>query len=286
MTDQIVELPALPAARQVTIPAGKLFVRDLPGPPGAPTLILLHGWTATADLNFFRCFAPLAEHFRVVAYDQRGHGRGIRSARRFRLADCADDVVAVADALGIERFVPVGYSLGGAVAQLTARRHPDRLDGVVLCATAAHFSIELAERMNFLGLTGLAAAARLMPAPARRWMTDRFYLQRKRESWGGWAVDEAAKHNWRMMLEAGQALGNYRADEWMGSVSVPASVIVMTADTVVPVTRQRRLAELLADVEVFTVAAGHDAAVTRPRQYVAALVEAVESVLARSQSSS
>jgi 3-oxoadipate enol-lactonase len=46
------------------------------GPVGAPTLILLHGWTATADLNFFMCYRALSEHFRVIAIDHRGHGRG------------------------------------------------------------------------------------------------------------------------------------------------------------------------------------------------------------------
>jgi pimeloyl-ACP methyl ester carboxylesterase len=38
---------------------GRTFVREVAGPPGAPTVILLHGWTATADLNWFTCFAPL-----------------------------------------------------------------------------------------------------------------------------------------------------------------------------------------------------------------------------------
>jgi len=54
--------------------------------------------------------------------DHRGHGRGIRSAKPFRLADCADDVAALADRLGIETFIPVGYSMGGTVAQLMWRR--------------------------------------------------------------------------------------------------------------------------------------------------------------------
>ena len=64
--------------------------------PVLPSLVLLHGWTATADLNWYACFAPLAEHFRVVAIDHRGHGRGLRSAEPFRLEQCADDVAALA----------------------------------------------------------------------------------------------------------------------------------------------------------------------------------------------
>ena len=75
-----------------------------------------------------------------MALDQRGHGRGIRSLRPFRLQDCADDVIALADVLDVDRVIPVGYSMGGPVALLAARRHPDRVPGIVLCATSARFS--------------------------------------------------------------------------------------------------------------------------------------------------
>ncbi|HEY5695927.1 MAG TPA: alpha/beta fold hydrolase, partial [Acidimicrobiales bacterium] len=86
-------------------------------------------------MNWFPAYDALAEHCRVVALDHRGHGQGIRTARRFRLADCADDAVALADVLGIDRFIPVGYSMGGLIAQLTWHRHPDRVGGLVLGAT-------------------------------------------------------------------------------------------------------------------------------------------------------
>src|SRR5436309_15731104 len=123
--------PALPPGRRRELPGrGTTFVRDLAGPPGAPVLVLLHGLSATADLNWFPSFFPLGRHFRVLAIDHRGHGRGIRSARRFRLSDCADDVAALADVLEIDRFIPVGYSLGGPVAQLLWKRHPDRVAGL------------------------------------------------------------------------------------------------------------------------------------------------------------
>ncbi|MET0578619.1 MAG: alpha/beta fold hydrolase, partial [Ilumatobacteraceae bacterium] len=72
-----------------------MLLREVPGPPGAPVVVLLHGWTATADLNFHTCYEALGEHYRVLAFDHRGHGRGIRSRRKFRLEDCADDVAAM-----------------------------------------------------------------------------------------------------------------------------------------------------------------------------------------------
>lgn len=243
--------------------------------------MLLHGWTATADVNFFRCFAPLGQRFHVLAFDHRGHGHGIRSGKPVRLSDCAGDVVAMADAVGVDQFIPVGYSMGGAVAQLLARDHADRLQGVVLCATAPHFNGLRNERVNFAGLTGLAAVARVTPPPARRWLTDRFYLQRKRSDWEPWAVAEAERHNWRMLLEAGRALGTFRSDEWLGELDLPVSVVLTTADGVVPPARQRLLPELIPGARVFPIAAGHDAAVRAPEVFVPALVNAINSVIAR-----
>ena len=119
------------AQRAPTPGAGRAAARPSTGRAGiagAPTLLLLHGWTASSALNWFTTFPVLSRSFDVVAIDHRGHGRGIRSRRRFRLEDCADDAVALADVLGIDRFVPVGYSMGGPVAQLIWRRHPDRVE--------------------------------------------------------------------------------------------------------------------------------------------------------------
>ena len=119
---------------------GSMLVRDTPGAAGAPTVILLHGLGATARLNWPGASGALSPWFRVLEVDHRGHGRGIRSQRRFRLEDCADDVVALADVVGVERFVAAGYSMGGPIALLAARRQPDRVAGLVLCATSARFT--------------------------------------------------------------------------------------------------------------------------------------------------
>src|SRR5688572_10610877 len=109
--------PVLPYGRRVELDGrGTMFVREVDGPAGAPTLLLLHGWLASGGLNWFQAFPALSEHFRVVAPDMRGHARGIRSRRRFRLADCADDAAALIEHLGTGPVVAVGYSLGGAVA--------------------------------------------------------------------------------------------------------------------------------------------------------------------------
>ena len=278
------EPPVLPPGAAMELPGrGTTFVRRLEGPPDAPTVLLLHGWTASADLNWFTCYEPLAEYYRVVALDHRGHGRGIRSRKTFRLEDCADDAVAVCDVLGIDKFIPVGYSMGGPVAQLIWKRHRERVAGLVLCATSSYFATSREERLSFLGISGLAAVARLTPAQARQWLTEQFYLQRKADQWEPWAIHEASRHDWRAVLEAGRAIGNFSSRDWIGDVDVPTSTLITMRDRVVPVRRQIRLFEAIPDVEAFRVNADHDAVVASAKLFVPTLLRACRSVVERSR---
>ena len=136
---QVLAEEATPRTRLIELPGrGATRVWECAGPPGAETLMLIHGVACTAELNWGKVFAPLAAHFRVVAADLRGHGDGIRAGSRFRLEDCADDVAALAAVLGTGKFTAVGYSMGGMVAQLVYRRHASLLSGLVLCSTAGN----------------------------------------------------------------------------------------------------------------------------------------------------
>ena len=276
--------PLLPPGREIELPGrGVTFVRDLAGPtPDAPTVLLLHGWTATADLNFHTCYDELARTYRVLALDHRGHGRGLRTKRTFRLEDCADDAIALLDALGIDRALVVGYSMGGPVALLAWRRHPERVQGLVLCATAPHFSTSRNERLNFLGLSGLAGLSRATPMRARVWLTDQFFLQRKAETWEPWAIEQVTRHDWRMILEAGRRIGSFSARDWLGEVDVPTSVVITMRDTVVPVRRQIRLFQGITGADAFRVDGGHDAVVAKADAFVPVLERACHAVIERS----
>src|SRR3954466_4611469 len=132
--------PPLPLGRRIDLPRrGTTFVREMQGPPGAPTVLLLHGWLASAGLNWFTAFEPLAKHFNVIAPDLRGHARGLRTRKIFRLADCADDCAATLEQIGTGPVIVAGYSMGGPIAQLLWRRHRDLVDGMVLSATTMGF---------------------------------------------------------------------------------------------------------------------------------------------------
>ena len=237
-------------------------------------MLLLHGWTATADLNFFTCYTALAEHFRVIAMDHRGHGRGIRTTQPFRLADCADDAAALADQLGITTFIPVGYSMGGTVAQLVWQRHEQRVRGLVLCATSSYFAASVRERRAFTLLTGISGAARVTPRPVRDWISDRLYVSRKTMTWEPWAAHQLASHDWRQILEAGAALGRFDSRGWLGNIDVPVSVVINMNDRVVSTARQQRVAELIPGARSWEVEGDHDSVWANAAEFVPSLVEA------------
>ena len=148
----------------VRLPDGRsVAYRDFPGPPGAETVLLLHGVGTTADLNWAGSFAALRQRFRVVAPDLRGHGRSGCPSPDFRLEDCADDVGALANALGIERFIATGDSMRGLIAQLLWRRHPERTSRLVLGASSRNFLGTPAERMASLFAPAFTVAVRMNP---------------------------------------------------------------------------------------------------------------------------
>lgn len=264
--------PALPAGREVALAGrGHTFVRELDGPPGAPTVLLLHGWTATADLNWFTSFAPLADEFRVVALDHRGHGRGLRSDEPFRLADCADDAAALIAALGLGPVIPVGYSMGGPIAQLLWQRHPDLVRGMVLCATSCVFTGTTRERALFTAAAGTALVAGPVSWATRTALHAWNGWRRSRgEEW--WGFEQVARHDWADIIEAGRELGRFDSRPWIGDIDVPTAVLATDADVVVPTVRQLDMAARLRQPAVRMLAGGHAVCTTDPGRFVPALL--------------
>lgn len=100
-----------------------------------PPLLVAHGGPG-ANHTLYRTLDPLADVHRLVFWDHRGHGRSAAlPERQVEIEDFADDVVAVADGLGIDRFALFGHSFGGWVAQEVALRHPGRVEALVLAGT-------------------------------------------------------------------------------------------------------------------------------------------------------
>jgi 3-oxoadipate enol-lactonase len=102
-----------------------------------PAVLLVHGFGGAKE-DFSDHLETLGAHFRVVTFDHRGHGEsdGPSDAAAYSIDRLATDVVGVADALGIDRFLLLGHSMGGMVAQRVVRAHAPRVEALVLMDTA------------------------------------------------------------------------------------------------------------------------------------------------------
>jgi 3-oxoadipate enol-lactonase len=264
---------------------GRTCVIDLAGPPGAPTLILIHALATTAALSWYPSMQALSERYRVIAFDQRWHGRGIRS-ESFSLEDCADDVVAVADALGIDKFTVVGYSMGGAIAQLVWRRHRDRVEGMVLAATARNFRGTTQERawFRFTGMTMTRFADRARSGMERRSMRlaeTPTGLTADASKVGPWAMAEFRSTSGWALFAALDALGRFDSSAWIRRVDVPVSVVVADRDRLIPTRRQHSLAAAIPGAISYEMPGSHAALVLGAEEFVPVLLEACESVSRR-----
>lgn len=104
---------------------------------GGEPLLLVHGFTGCKE-DFADEMEPLAElGYHVVAPDLRGHGDSDSPADEgeYALEIFAADMIALADALGWERFDLLGHSMGGMIAQLLVLEHPERISRLVLMDT-------------------------------------------------------------------------------------------------------------------------------------------------------
>lgn len=265
----------------MTLPGrGDVFVREQDGPADATPLLFLHGWTASADLNWYGAFDCFAGHRRVIAMDHRGHGRGMRSPDPFQLADCADDAAALLDVLGIERAIPVGYSMGGPISLLLARQHPAKVSGLVLAATALRFSGTRGERLRWKAIALLELGVRFGAGDrlVRRLADDLGRVDENFAPYTSWLAAEFSRTHPRALREAGAELGRFDARPWAAQLGLPASVVITEQDSLVPSARQRELvAALDAHVELIP-GADHDLPITDTAALASALVAAVRAV--------
>jgi 3-oxoadipate enol-lactonase len=257
-----------------------VFVREATGPPGGPTILLLHGWTASADLNWWRVYEPLARLGHVLAVDHRGHGRGIRSDEPFTLEACADDAAALLTHLGRGPAIVCGYSMGGPISMLVWRRHPEVVAGLVLAATALEWRASRWERTIWRTMAVVEFVLRLGPSRGiiERALRDVIETSPDLAPYRGWLKGELRRGDASDIAEAGRALGQYDARPFARSVDVPAAVVVTTEDRLVRPRKQRELAAAIPGCRVFELAGDHDAGLVLPDEFQQVTVAAVRAV--------
>jgi len=287
--------PPLPSGRVVNVSGrGEMFVRERDGEGSAgpsgplsgrrgPTILLLHGWTASADTNWFTIYDTAAQFGPVLALDHRGHGRGIRSEERFTLEAAADDAAALVDHLGRGPVVAVGYSMGGPIASLLWLRHPHLVAGLVLEATALEWRASWRERLVWRFLALMEISLRLGPHDGfvERWLRDAVEKSPELAPWRGWLKGEIRRGDAGAIADAGRALSRYDARPFAGRIDVPTTVVITTQDRLVRPRKQRALAKAIPGAFVVSINADHDAPVVRPHLLQMGTAQALRSVLDR-----
>ena len=151
---------------------------ELTGPKNASVVMLSHSLGSNLHMWDPQMAALEAKH-RVLRYDTRGHGDSDAPEGAYTLDQLVADVVALLDALKIEKVNFTGLSMGGMIAQGLALNHPQRVDRLVLCDTSAFMPAEaqpiVQERIDIARKEGTAA---LVDSTLARWFTPP-YLQKK-----------------------------------------------------------------------------------------------------------
>jgi 3-oxoadipate enol-lactonase len=150
---------------------------ELSGKRGAPHVMLSHS-LGSSLVMWDPQLEVLKTHYQVLRYDTRGHGDSDAPSGAYTLEMLGEDALGLIDALAIDKVHFVGLSMGGMIGQCIALNHPDRLENLVLCDTAAILPKEAQpiwqERVQLALKKGLDA---LVDETLERWFTPSFLSQ-------------------------------------------------------------------------------------------------------------
>ncbi|MET7296139.1 3-oxoadipate enol-lactonase [Streptomyces griseoloalbus] len=234
------------------------------GPASAPPLLL--GPSLGTSYALWDEVAPeLSVTHRVVRWDLPGHGgsaAGLIGAGA-TVGDLAGLVLALADALGIERFAYAGVSLGGAVGLHLAVHHPDRLTSLAVICSSAHFNgakpwQERAARVRSEGLADLAEGA------DARWFTSGFTVPG--------LVRDHREADPEAYAACCDALAAFDLRDRLAEVSVPTLLVAGREDPATPPEHLREIADAVPDAALVEIpGASHLAPAQRPEAVLTAL---------------
>lgn len=142
------------------------------GPREAPVLVLAGSLGSTVEM-WQPQVAPLAERFRLIRVDHRGHGGSTVPPGPYGMADLAGDVLALLDRLGLDRVAWCGLSMGGCVGMYLASEAPERISRLTLCCTSSYWpdASVWSDRIAAVESGGTGAIAE---AVVSRWFTPAF----------------------------------------------------------------------------------------------------------------
>ncbi len=248
---------------------------------GPAAVVLLHSFLCSGDM-WREQVPPLAARHRVVNVDFRGHGASSPVSKPFTLYDLVDDVLAVLDAVSVDRAVWAGLSIGGMVALRAALRAPQRVRGLVLIDTDAGAEGP-SNRLKYQALGVLVRVfgkRRLLPRIVRLM----FGATTRRER-PGLVAEWSERFALADLASALSMLGalNRRDDllPALGGIGVPALVLVGSEDRSLPPERSRRLARALPRARLVEIpGSGHLSSLEQPTAVTTAMMDFLSGGLA------
>jgi 3-oxoadipate enol-lactonase len=238
------------------------------GPADAPVVVLSN--SLGADRGMWAPQVPaLAERFRVVGYDTRGHGASPAPAGPYTIDDLVDDVLAVLDELGVHRFSFAGLSLGGMTGMRLAAREPERVDRLALLSTSAK-----TDPQPFLDRAATVRAGGTGPLAstiAGRWLTPPYAAEHpdlvaRLEAMIAACDDEG-------YASCAEVVARIDEREDLGRITAPTLVISGADDEALPPDHQRAIAEGIPGAELLSVSPGaHLANLERTAEITGALL--------------
>lgn len=249
----------------------EMNVEDTGG--GARPMVMLHGYSG--NLSRWRPTAELLRgEFRIVTHDLRGHGLSAKEPELdYSIAAHAEDLAGLMDALGLDRAIIAGHSMGGMIAQRFALDHPERVEKLILCATTACLVRGGAKR------AAVGAASRALgPAPG----IAAFFIRRKTRD----KPRELFPEKDNPELEPGRgslmpcfrALAGFDVRAQVGAIAADTLVISSSADELVAPALVRELAESIPGAKLVVIEnQGHYVPIDRPAEVAEAIRAFLES---------
>jgi 3-oxoadipate enol-lactonase len=234
-----------------------------------PVLLLSNG--LGANLNMWEPQVPdFARHFRLLRFDQRGHGQSAVPPGPYSIEQLGRDVITLLDGLGIEHCCFCGLSMGGMIGQWLGVNAPERLTRLVLCNTAAKIGAHESwnTRIELVLKGGVEAA---VPLVLERWFTPAFLE----------SAPEVVAHTRKMLVSTPAegymancaAIRDMDQRETVRGIAVKTMVIAGTEDRVTPPSEGRYLADIIAGASYIELPAAHLSNVEAPDKFNSAVLE-------------
>lgn len=270
--------------RTIVIDGHSLIYTD-EGPPDAPAVLMVHGWFSHRGV-WANTIAALRDQRRCIALDLLGFGDSAKPRDGdYSIAAQGRRVLALADSLGIERFVLVGHSMGGQIAlNIAATLAPARVTALVdVAGVVSARLMPIPERVTYPALAFMRYAPFL--GPVMRWSVR--YRWGARQNFGIWFhdFDSVPFESWevdrRMAFQpgiiepayrAGQAIHAANLEATLPRITAPTLVVFGAEDQVVPVEDGHLAQAKIPGSRLHLIeACGHFPMYEKPEAYLAAV---------------